>query len=173
MATETTHIIIKKADHPTFKKAAERYSCSMGDIAAASLNFVLVNRYNPFDLTDTAVVEEVRKMKDQLVAYIKKQEQTLLKPLSSEVKSLNRTAGELVTAIQTQLPAPQAVSVPEPVTETIPKPTASPLQVALEDKNRTIERLMKDREELKSRIRVKNGMIFIDLPESRINELLD
>ena len=95
--TETTHIKVKKNQRDFIQTAAKKFKKPMGEIAYQCVVFVRKNGFDPYNVNEILVAEEFKKLKNQLIGFIRKQEADYIKPLvqhmmDSKAATLNHTA---------------------------------------------------------------------------------
>ncbi|MEP3315496.1 hypothetical protein [Ekhidna sp.] len=145
----------------------------MGDIAVASTQFIYENRFNPFDLADKkAVVDVVRDLKNQTIKYLQTQEKQLIKPTATAINQLTGQVGELIAAVQASRPAPEPEKPVKPPIEP-EKPVTSPLQSILERKEKQLGKNFQIMNEIKAAFTERKGVYSINLPKSRVDDLLE
>jgi hypothetical protein len=78
---ENTTIKFTKNQRELIGKAAEKAGKNMGEYAYQCVFFVDKHRYDPYNLEDIMIVEEFKKLKNQLISFIRKQEQDYITPM--------------------------------------------------------------------------------------------
>lgn len=179
MSKEYKPIRIEAKGHQIIEKAAKKYECSMGEVAAQSVQFCLTNRFNPFDTDEKekkAVLDEMRKWKNDTIGFLREQEKSLIKPTGVAINSLNTTVGELIMAVKTlnETVTPGETSAPEEAQEQeiAPKATPNPLQRIVDRKEKQLGRNFELMNELKGSFVERKGQYFINLPKGRVDDIL-
>lgn len=85
---ESTTLKVTKKQRDFIAKAAQRYDKPIGQFAYQCTVFVHKNKYDPFGQTDILVAEEVRKLKEQLVSFIRTQEKNYIVPLQATQRGM-------------------------------------------------------------------------------------
>lgn len=85
-----TTIRFTKINREYIRKSAEKRSKPMGEFAFQCVHFVNENGYNPYLMEQALASEEFKKLKDQLISFIRKQEKDYIKPMTVSVMEVKK-----------------------------------------------------------------------------------
>ena len=74
MIPEYTTIKVTKDQRDFIQKTAKKHKVSSGELAYKCVEFSVKKRYDPFNPDEVVVSHEVKKLKDQLISFIRKQD---------------------------------------------------------------------------------------------------
>ncbi len=119
-------IKVNPATKERFEKLCERYNYPKVEMAEKIFHFMEVTGYHPDDTTVQTPGEEIKKLRNTLVSFMRKQESDILKPM---VNQMDEAVQMLVRFVKTYdgessgFPSPK---LPQIQTEKQPLPQVSP-----------------------------------------------
>lgn len=143
---------VSEKQHEFIKKAAKKADKAIGDFTYQCVLFVSERNYNPYGLEEIHVAEEFKKLKNQLISFIRTQEKDILKPVQESVMDMRKQMVGIQGSLQ-QIVINTAES-PEPVKQTptpnaIGSPQTHDLEKALSDKDMKLKRAVEALKKLK------------------------
>ena len=85
-----TTIRFTKENREYIGKSADKHSKPMGEFAYQCVYFVTENGYNPFLMEQALASEEMKKLKSQLISFIRTQEKEYIKPLAASMTEVKK-----------------------------------------------------------------------------------
>lgn len=178
MAEPTTAIKITKSQRELIGEAAAKHNRPLGDFIHQCALFVHTRKYDPYDLEEINVIEEFKKLKTQLISFIRKQERDHIVPLHNSVNTMTR---QLVSTTDTLegLYASRANFEDDLTGKQQEQPPAVDqgganlklLREELDKKNRLINQAFKAMSILKNASKSQRGKVLIDLSEDEFKRI--
>lgn len=179
MPTEVTTIKVTKKQRELIGDAAKKHKKKIGEFVYQCALFVHKRRLDPYDLKETEVIEEFKKLKSQLISFIRKQERDHIVPLHNSVNDMTR---QLVSTTDTlegiyansanfedDLPGEQPKQT---LTADLDDSNIKLLREELDKKNRLINQVYKDIQTLKNAAKSQRGKVLIELSADEFNRIV-
>lgn len=91
---EYTTIRVTKQQRDAIASVSKSYRKSTGDFAVQCVEFCRKNKYDPYAIDEIQITEEFKKLKNQLISFIRKQEADFIQPMAKSVNDLKRQSIE-------------------------------------------------------------------------------
>ncbi|HNP96124.1 MAG TPA: BfmA/BtgA family mobilization protein [Cyclobacteriaceae bacterium] len=174
MSEPKTNLKFKLSERDFIAKASKRFDKPMGEFAAQCVVFVHTFKYNPYDLDSGHAQEEFKKLKNQLISFIRKQEADHIIPMSKSMTELRKEVLVMQGAMQNLL-----VNTAEPeMSETATSPLEPArdtrildLMKALEEKDRLLSLKTAALAELKRSAVIGKRDVRLQIEPDRFEEL--
>ena len=182
---DTTHIKFTKKQRDFIKKAALRGDQPMGEWAYQCVYFIHRHRYDPYMLEDIMLGVEFKKLKDQLIGFIRTQEKDYLTPMMKTVQEMATSQSEFSVVLQ-HFTADNAVLVddtPEDSDRTLSEAFKNQqtdtkqqeidrLKNILVQKDDMLNKLRQATVKIKNASLARKGQIYLNLTEDEFNKLV-
>lgn len=179
MAEEVTTIKVTKKQRELIGEAAGKHNKKIGEFVHQCTLFVHTRKYDPYELEDINVIEEFKKLKTQLISFIRKQERDHIVPLHNSVNDMTR---QLVSTTDTLegIYANSSNFVDDLTGKQQQRPPAVDqsgtnielLRAELDKKNRLINQVLKGMSVLKSAAKPQKGKVLIELSADDFNRIV-
>lgn len=179
MAEKTTHIKVTEKQRDFIKEAAKRLKKPMGEFAFQCVQFIHRHRYDPYNYEDVMLGEEFKKFQKQIVSFLRKHEQEVLKPMRDGFNGLCSSQKEFSVIFDRFISenSNNKKTNDEPhlkdkhLIQSLQKEVAQLRQI-INEKDVTADSYLKALQTLKSASLPKKGKIFINLKEEEFANLV-
>jgi hypothetical protein len=88
--TDSTAIKVTKIQRDFIAKSAQKFKKNMGEFAYQCVFYIAKHRYDPYLMEDILIVDEFKKLKNQMISFIRTQEQDYIKPMHGSILDMKR-----------------------------------------------------------------------------------
>jgi len=183
MSKDSSHIRVTKDQHSLIKKAALKGKKSMGEWAYQCTYFVYKHRYDPYLMEEILINEEFKGLRKDLIGFIRKQEEKILKPVLDQVNGMSRTQIELTHLLQEVLS--QNANLVDDLGDSIDTPGAESTDAQndfseelarkdriISDKDKTIQKMREALQTMKNASLERRGQVFLGISMDDFQKLV-